>query len=89
MCDKYFDNRMQLRSHNKIHESFSWSTPPSKLNSTKDIPTLSEIRVAIVNESSLNDIVVEDSDSAVSERVLLDTVAERKVMDRIGVSRSS
>lgn len=86
MCDKYFDNRMQLRSHNKIHENFSWNATPSKLNSTKDIPTLSEIRVAIVNESSLNDIIVEDSDSAVSEKVLLDTVAERKVMDRIGVS---
>ncbi|XP_076223167.1 uncharacterized protein LOC116428332 isoform X2 [Nomia melanderi] len=83
LCDKYFDNRMQLRSHNKVHENFSWNATPSKINNNKDIPTLSEIRVAIVNES-LNDIVVEDSDSAVSERVLLDTVAERKVMDRVG-----
>ncbi|XP_033335108.2 uncharacterized protein LOC117225553 isoform X1 [Megalopta genalis] len=73
-CEKYFANRTQLRSHSRVHESFSWNE--------KDVSILSQIRATVDNESSLNDVVI-DSDSTVSERVLLDTVAEREVMDRV------
>ncbi|XP_076290481.1 uncharacterized protein LOC143213960 isoform X2 [Lasioglossum baleicum] len=73
-CEKYLGDRTQSRSHSKVHESFPWNE--------KDVSILSQIPATVNNESSLNDVTI-DSDSTVSERVLLDTVAEREVMDRV------
>lgn len=53
------------------------TTTPENLISSK-------MRAVVRTNSPLNDIVI-DPDSTVSERVLLDTVAEKEVMDRVKV----
>lgn len=77
-CDKYFNDKIELQSHSKIHEIPIWNA--SEINSTAENSTLSSEMQPVVN-SSLNIII--DADSAVSEKVLLDTVAEKEVMDRV------
>ncbi|XP_012134539.1 uncharacterized protein LOC100876151 [Megachile rotundata] len=74
-CDKYFDNRTELQSHNEIHEISIWNAISRPQNTeSSDLPN-----------DSLTDIAM-DTDSAVSERVLLDTVAEKEAMDQIEAS---
>lgn len=82
-CDKYFNDKIELQSHSKVHEIPIWNA--SEINSTTENSTLSSEMQPVVNgHSSLNIII--DTDSAVSEKVLLDTVAEKEVMDRVEVS---
>ncbi|XP_043265068.1 zinc finger protein 236-like [Colletes gigas] len=82
-CDKYFNNRTQLRSHSRIHETSTWNAISSEMNTAASENSVSsEMRTVVAADSLLNDIVIEP-DSTVSERVLLDTVAEKEVMDRL------
>ncbi|XP_017793137.1 PREDICTED: zinc finger protein 236-like [Habropoda laboriosa] len=82
-CEKHFDDRMQLRSHSKIHESPVWDAISSG-TSSENLTVPLEVRpIPIANsDSPLNNIII-DPDAAVSEKVLLDTVAEKEVMDRV------
>lgn len=85
-CEKQFNNRIQLLSHSKIHETSIWNA--SGINDNSDNSTfLSEVhQPRIANDHSpLHNIIIEP-DSAVSEKVLLDTVAEKEVMDQVEVS---
>ena len=88
-CEKQFNDRVELRSHNKIHETSTWNAASGTLNANADNSALSsemhQSRVVNNSHSPTNDIVMEP-DSTVSERVLLDTVAEREVMDQVEVS---
>ncbi|XP_076757858.1 uncharacterized protein LOC143427530 [Xylocopa sonorina] len=82
-CEKQFNNRIELQSHAKIHETPMWTSVSSGTNNVAKKPTFSsDVQPVVSGPSSLNSIVI-DSDSAVSEKVLLDTVAEKAVMDRV------
>nr|XP_033206407.1 zinc finger protein 91-like isoform X1 [Bombus vancouverensis nearcticus] len=84
-CEKQFNNRIQLLSHSKIHETSIWNA--SGMNDNSDNSTfLSEVhQPRIANDHSpLHNIMIEP-DSAVSEKVLLDTVAEKEVMDQVEI----
>ncbi|XP_053982057.1 zinc finger protein 236-like isoform X1 [Hylaeus volcanicus] len=81
-CEKYFNSKTQLRSHSRIHETSRWNTISELNTGTPENPVPSEMRAIVDVDSPLNDIVI-DPDSTVSERVLLDTVAEKEVMDRV------
>ena len=84
-CEKQFNNRVELRSHNKIHETSMWNA--SGTNGNADNSDMHRSRV--VNSHSRTSDVAMESDSAVSEKVLLDTVAEREVMNQVEVSGST
>ncbi|OAD55101.1 hypothetical protein WN48_05576 [Eufriesea mexicana] len=80
-CEKHFNSKIELKSHNKIHETLMWNT--SEINNVSENSMLSsEVQPIENGHLPLNNIVI-DPDSAVSEKVLLDTVAEREVMDRV------
>ncbi|XP_076167161.1 uncharacterized protein LOC143146603 isoform X2 [Ptiloglossa arizonensis] len=82
-CEKYFNSRTQLRSHSRIHETSTWNAMSTEINTTTPENLISsKMRAVVRTNSPLNDIVI-DPDSTVSERVLLDTVAEKEVMDRV------
>lgn len=63
-----------------------WNTIPSGGDSVagNTIPSL-EVQ-SMANDSTPSNDIPLDSDAAVSEKVLLDTVAEKEVMDRLQVS---
>ncbi|XP_076670030.1 uncharacterized protein LOC143369679 isoform X2 [Andrena cerasifolii] len=85
-CEKYFSSRTQLRSHSKIHEtSAAWNEMPRSIVSDAAEGTVSaQVQISMQQhtvDSPFTDIAI-DPDSTVSEKVLLDTVAEKQVMDR-------
>lgn len=83
-CEKHFNSKIELKSHNKIHETLIWNA--SEINNVPENSMLSsEVQPIENGHPPLNNIVI-DPDSAVSEKVLLDTVAEKEVMDRVEVS---
>ena len=91
-CEKYFSSRTQLRSHSKIHEtSAAWNETPRSIVSDAAEGTVSaQVQIAMQQQphtvdSPFTDIAI-DPDSTVSEKVLLDTVAEKQVMNRAKVS---
>ncbi|XP_029032628.2 zinc finger protein 236-like isoform X2 [Osmia bicornis bicornis] len=85
-CEKYFSSRTQLRSHSKIHEISIWnamSTGTENSQIVTETSVSSDLQPVTNNgDPCLNDIAI-DPDSAVSEKVLLDTMAEKAVMDQI------
>ncbi|XP_076244279.1 uncharacterized protein LOC143185274 isoform X2 [Calliopsis andreniformis] len=81
-CEKYFNSKTQLRSHSKIHEASTWNEIQSGIGSCPEnsIATGIETSIGVINSPLNGDVI--DPDSTVSEKVLLDTVAEKEVMDR-------
>ncbi|XP_017879983.1 zinc finger protein 236-like isoform X2 [Ceratina calcarata] len=70
-CEKRFDKRTETRSQGESRTTWSG------ISSGTNCGTMGAITD---NRTALDNIVI-DSDSAVSEKVLLDTVAEKEVMD--------
>lgn len=79
-CQKILDNKLQLKLHSKMHTD-AWNVSIESDNSQKELSSSTSDFSAI----TAMDIRI-DADSSVSEKVLLDTVAERKIMDGGDVS---
>ncbi|XP_011137255.1 zinc finger protein 236 isoform X3 [Harpegnathos saltator] len=73
-CHKVLDTKQQLKLHNKMHTD-TWIESMKPDGSQKE-PISNSVLPSIV----ALDVRI-DADSSVSEKVLLDTVAERKIMD--------
>lgn len=82
-CEKQFNNRVELRSHNKIHETSMWNASGTNANADNSVLSLEMHQSRVVNGHSPTNNIVIESDSTVSEKVLLDTVAEREVMNQV------
>jgi len=80
-CQKVLDSRLQLKLHFKVHTE-TWnissmeadSSQKELISSNSDLTPMTALDVQI------------DPDSSVSEKVLMDAVAERKIMDCPNVS---
>lgn len=81
ICQKVLNNKIQLKLHSKIHPN-NWNVSSmGSDNSQKELTSTNS------NLSSITTLDVRvDPDSSVSERVLLDTVAEKKIMEYTDVS---
>lgn len=80
-CQKILSSKLQLKFHNKIHTEV-WNVSSTEPDSSqKDL---------ISSNSGLSGITTLDvqvnPNPSVSEKVLMDAVAERKSMDRTDVS---
>ncbi|XP_032680584.1 zinc finger protein 236-like isoform X2 [Odontomachus brunneus] len=75
-CHKILDSKQQLKLHSKIHAD-TWNVSSMEPDSSQKEPISSNSALSSI--TALN--VRIDADSSVSEKVLLDTVAERKIMD--------
>lgn len=77
-CKKVLDNKSQLKYHNKMHSGV-WKVLRVGSNEKE-----------VISSSRLSSITTLDiranPDSSVSEKVLMDAVAEKKSMDRVNVS---
>lgn len=80
-CQKVMDSKLQLEFHNKVHTE-AWnvssmeadSSEKELISSSSVLPSLTTLDVRV------------DADSSVSEKVLMDAVAEKKNMDYADVS---
>ncbi|XP_014481425.1 PREDICTED: zinc finger protein 236-like isoform X2 [Dinoponera quadriceps] len=77
-CHKVLDSKQQLKLHNKIHTD-TWNVSSMEPDSSQKEPISSN--TALPSITTLD--VRIDADSSVSEKVLLDTVAEKKIMECI------
>lgn len=85
-CEKQFNNRVDLRSHSKVHETSMWNASGTNANADNSTLSLEMHQSRVVNSHSPTSNIAIESDSTVSEKVLLDTVAEREVMNQVEVS---
>lgn len=80
-CQKILDSKLQLKLHTKVHTEV-WNISSVEADSSQK-----ELISSNTELSSIAALDVQiDPDSSVSERVLMDAVAERKSMDCPDVS---
>jgi len=78
ICQKVLDSKLQMKYHSKIHTA-TWNVSSME-------PDTSQKNI-ISSSSGLTTLDVRaDSNSSVSEKVLMAAVAEKKSMDRADVS---
>ncbi|XP_043500967.1 zinc finger protein 236-like isoform X1 [Polistes fuscatus] len=96
ICQRGFVSKVQLKSHHKMHFNklnFSSLEPDSSqkenmsINTSFSIDSTSNSKISFDDKTSLEENISLDdkmgTDSSVSEKVLLDIVAEKKIMDQI------
>jgi len=79
-CQKVMGSKLQLKFHNKMHteawnvSSMEADSSQKELISSSGLPSITTLDIRV------------DADSSVSEKVLMDAVAEKKSMDCADVS---